>query len=179
MAQLEPTVVQPEPDQAPADMNFTDECAPASTRPGRGSRRAARAAPPSDVTGWCVDAGDNELPICSRREGCTHAPGAAEYCTLVGGASDVDSDGDASPRAEADAPALAPHSEPALTTEEQRDVRRKELNAAAQRRSRALRKERLAEEAVALTVERRALVADAELSRLTPGPHVQSVASAQ
>ncbi|KAJ1617763.1 hypothetical protein T492DRAFT_917379 [Pavlovales sp. CCMP2436] len=28
--------------------------------------------------------------------GCMHAPEAAEYCTLVGGASDVDSDGDAS-----------------------------------------------------------------------------------
>ncbi|KAJ1628661.1 hypothetical protein T492DRAFT_874792 [Pavlovales sp. CCMP2436] len=35
-------------------------------------------------------------PKCSRRGGCTHAPGAAEYCTLVGGASDIDSDGDAS-----------------------------------------------------------------------------------
>ncbi|KAJ1637829.1 hypothetical protein T492DRAFT_1124550 [Pavlovales sp. CCMP2436] len=30
VAQLEPTVAPPEPDQAPADMVFTDECAPAS-----------------------------------------------------------------------------------------------------------------------------------------------------
>ncbi|KAJ1631554.1 hypothetical protein T492DRAFT_1115134 [Pavlovales sp. CCMP2436] len=85
---FEPIMAPPEPDEAPADMAFTDECAPASA-----------------------------------------------------------------PRAEGDAPALAPPSEPGPTTEEQRDVRRKELNAAAQRLSRALCKERLAEEAVAATVE--------------------------
>ncbi|KAJ1625546.1 hypothetical protein T492DRAFT_231565 [Pavlovales sp. CCMP2436] len=80
-------------------------------------------------------------------------------------------------RAEADAPALAPRSEPALATEEQRDERRKELNTTAQRRSRALRKERLAEEAVAATVEQRGLVAN--VLRQAPGPRVQSVASAE
>ncbi|KAJ1620397.1 hypothetical protein T492DRAFT_1078068 [Pavlovales sp. CCMP2436] len=174
-----------------------------------GLRRAARAAPPTDVTGWCVSAG-TEPPRCSRRNGCTHAPGAAENCTLIGGgASDVDSDGGASlPSAKpergfpCDEPGceftatrsgqLAAHNcthsgersyacdEPSCeyravhagtltrhkrthsderpftcdtSTEEQRNVRRKELNAAAQRRSRALRKERLAEEAVAAIVE--------------------------
>ncbi|KAJ1641397.1 hypothetical protein T492DRAFT_853031 [Pavlovales sp. CCMP2436] len=60
-------------------------------------------------------------------------------------------------RAEADAPDLAPPSKLDPTTEEQRDVRRTKFNAAALRRNRALRKERLAEEAVAATVERRAL----------------------
>ncbi|KAJ1637445.1 hypothetical protein T492DRAFT_834506 [Pavlovales sp. CCMP2436] len=30
VAHLKPTVAPPEPDQAPADMAFTDECAPAS-----------------------------------------------------------------------------------------------------------------------------------------------------
>ncbi|KAJ1641466.1 hypothetical protein T492DRAFT_919806 [Pavlovales sp. CCMP2436] len=67
VAHLEPIVAPPEPDQAPADIVFTDECAPASA-----------------------------------------------------------------PRSEADALALGPPSEPAPTTEEQRDVRRMELNAAAQ-----------------------------------------------
>ncbi|KAJ1632561.1 hypothetical protein T492DRAFT_868123, partial [Pavlovales sp. CCMP2436] len=71
----------------------------APPRPTGGEQEAsARAAPASDVTGWCVSAGGgSEPPKCSRRDGCTHAPGAAEYCTLVGDASDADSDGDASP----------------------------------------------------------------------------------
>ncbi|KAJ1627923.1 hypothetical protein T492DRAFT_1120201 [Pavlovales sp. CCMP2436] len=86
VAQLEPTVAPPEPDQAPADMDVTNSA----------------------------------------------------------------------PRAEADAPALAFPSKPAHTTEEQRDMRRNELNAAAQRRCRALRKELLAEEAVAATDSSRA-----------------------
>ncbi|KAJ1626734.1 hypothetical protein T492DRAFT_615935, partial [Pavlovales sp. CCMP2436] len=50
-----------------------------------GSRRVARASRPSNVTGWCVS---SELQGCSRSRGCVHAPGAAEYCTLVGGAHD-------------------------------------------------------------------------------------------
>jgi hypothetical protein len=58
-------------------------------RPASGSRRAARAARPTDVTGWCVSAGGSEPQRCSRSRGCAHAPGAAEYCTLVGGAIDV------------------------------------------------------------------------------------------
>ncbi|KAJ1632172.1 hypothetical protein T492DRAFT_34996 [Pavlovales sp. CCMP2436] len=58
-------------------------------REGRGEEEE-RAAPPTDVTGWCVGAGDSGPRRCSRREGCTHAPGAAEYCTLVGGASNED-----------------------------------------------------------------------------------------
>jgi hypothetical protein len=78
--------------RSPQFLNFGRSMAP--HRPERGSRRAARAA--TDVTGWCVGAGGGEPPRCSRRRGCTHAPGAAEYCTLVGGASDADSDGDAS-----------------------------------------------------------------------------------
>ncbi|KAJ1624409.1 hypothetical protein T492DRAFT_911768 [Pavlovales sp. CCMP2436] len=63
-----------------------------------GSRRAARAPRPTDVTGWCVG---SEPQGCSRSRGCVHAPGAAEYCTLVGGAND-DAEGSetASPGAE-------------------------------------------------------------------------------
>ncbi|KAJ1620711.1 hypothetical protein T492DRAFT_619655, partial [Pavlovales sp. CCMP2436] len=63
-----------------------------------GSRRVARASRPTDVTGWCVG---SELQGCSRSRGCVHAPGAAEYCTLVAGAHD-DAEGSetASPGAE-------------------------------------------------------------------------------
>jgi hypothetical protein len=61
-------------------------------RPASGSRRASLAARPARAGG----SAHGGAQACSRR-GCAHVPGASEYCTLVGGASDVDSDGDASP----------------------------------------------------------------------------------
>ncbi|KAJ1621636.1 hypothetical protein T492DRAFT_350980 [Pavlovales sp. CCMP2436] len=97
-SESEKKIVQKEPKAPHSDVFKRRSRHHGAPPPRRGSRRVERAALPSDVTGWCVSARDGSEPLrCSRRDGCTHAPGAAEYCTLVGGASDADSDGDASP----------------------------------------------------------------------------------